>query len=180
MKLVFIYGPPGVGKLTVAMQLAKITGFKVYHNHVSIEFVKSLFDFGTPTFWRLVDKYRKEMLEEVAKENVNTIFTFVYGKGIDDEFTRDIIGRVESHGGRVCFVRLYCEPEILLNRVGRKSRRKFSKLTSKSHLSHLFKKFDISSEIPFVKSLNVDTGGISALKAARRIARYYKLGKKKE
>jgi len=35
MKLVFIYGPPAVGKLTVANALAKVTGFKVFHNHLT-------------------------------------------------------------------------------------------------------------------------------------------------
>ena len=34
MKLVFIYGPPAVGKLTVAKELAALTGFKVFHNQV--------------------------------------------------------------------------------------------------------------------------------------------------
>jgi tRNA uridine 5-carbamoylmethylation protein Kti12 len=121
MNLVYIYGPPAVGKLTVANELAKLTGYKVFHNHVSIVFVKSIFEFGTPTFWRFVDKYRKEMLEGAAKERINTIFTFVYGKGTDDKFVRDILRRVKSHSARVCFVRLYCKPEELARRLGRKS-----------------------------------------------------------
>src|SRR5207249_6103945 len=51
MRLVFIYGPPASGKLTVATELAKLTGFKLFHNHVSIQFVQSIFEFGTKTFW---------------------------------------------------------------------------------------------------------------------------------
>jgi replication-associated recombination protein RarA len=31
--LVFIYGPPAAGKLTVAEALAMRTGHKVFHNH---------------------------------------------------------------------------------------------------------------------------------------------------
>lgn len=48
MKLVFIYGPPAVGKFTVVRELSRQTGFKLYDNHVSINFVKTLFEFGTP------------------------------------------------------------------------------------------------------------------------------------
>lgn len=29
MKLLFLYGPPAVGKLTVANEISKLTGFKV-------------------------------------------------------------------------------------------------------------------------------------------------------
>ena len=124
MRLVFIYGPPAVGKLTVATELAKLTGFKLHHNHVSIDFVRSIFQFGTFPYNKLVDKYRREMLEEAAKENVDTIFTFVYGKGEDDEFVKDIIRRVESHKGKVLFVQLYCSRRELSRRVALKSREK--------------------------------------------------------
>src|SRR6266700_3423248 len=106
MKLVFIYGPPASGKLTVARELSKLTGFKLFDNHVSIRFVESLFDFGTRPFLRLTGKYRMEMIETAAKEGIDTIFTFVYGKTVDDPFVREIKRKVSRHGGKVCFVRL--------------------------------------------------------------------------
>lgn len=178
MKLIFIYGPPAVGKLTVARELAKLTGFKLYHNHVSLEFVKSVFRFGTPTFWRLVDKYRREMLEEAAKEGINTIFTFVYGKGSDDRFVKDIVRRVESHGGRVCFVRLYCSPTELARRVSSKSREKLDKLSTKTGLARIGRRYDLASEVPFGEGLSLDTGVLSAKQTARAIVRRYRLPKK--
>jgi tRNA uridine 5-carbamoylmethylation protein Kti12 len=55
VKLIFIYGPPAVGKLTVASELAKLTGFKLFDNHVSIDFVKSVFDYGTRRYWKLIE-----------------------------------------------------------------------------------------------------------------------------
>ncbi|TMI66797.1 hypothetical protein E6H16_04805 [Candidatus Bathyarchaeota archaeon] len=175
VRLVFIYGPPAVGKLTVAIELSKQTGFKLYHNHVSIDFVKSIFQFGTPVYERLVDKYRREMLEEAAKENVDIIFTFVYGKGEDDEFVKDIIRRVVSHNGEVLFVRLHCSLEELARRVVVKSRRSQGKLASKRDLDSLFKEFDLLSEVPSVESLSIDTSRNSPQKVARLIVRHYEL-----
>ena len=39
MKLVILYGPPGVGKLTVGRELAARTGFKLFHNHLTVDLV---------------------------------------------------------------------------------------------------------------------------------------------
>jgi len=175
VKLIFIYGPPAVGKLTVARKLARMTGYKLYHNHVSIDFVKSVFEFGTPTFWRLVDKFRREMLEEAAKEGIDVIFTFVYDRGSDDEFVNDVVRRVKSQGGMVCFVRLYCDPQELARRVNAKSRKKLGKLVTKSELARMVKKFNLASEVPIAGSLSLDTGSLSAEQAATAIAARFRL-----
>ena len=50
MRLVFLYGPPAVGKLTVAKALARLTGYKVFHNHLTIDLVASILDWGTGPF----------------------------------------------------------------------------------------------------------------------------------
>jgi len=178
VRLVFIYGPPAVGKLTVARELAKLTGFRLYHNHVSVDFVKSVFDFGTPAFWRLVDRVRRDVIEEAAKEGVDVIFTFVYAKGPDDGFVDDIAKRVKSNGGRFCPVRLYCDRGELLRRVPAASRKGMGKLTTKSGLVRMLQKFDLGSEVPGGESLSLDTGEMLPKEAARAIVRHYGLGKK--
>jgi len=35
--LVFIVGPPAVGKMTVGRELSSLTGFPFFHNHLTIE-----------------------------------------------------------------------------------------------------------------------------------------------
>lgn len=37
MKFVLIIGAGAVGKMTVGQELAKITGLKLFHNHMTIE-----------------------------------------------------------------------------------------------------------------------------------------------
>ena len=46
MKLVFLYGSPGVGKLTVAEALSRLTGYKVFHNHLTANIAHLLFEIG--------------------------------------------------------------------------------------------------------------------------------------
>ena len=52
--LVFLIGPPAVGKMTVGAELARRTGLPLYHNHLSIEAVLPVFEYGSPAFDRLV------------------------------------------------------------------------------------------------------------------------------
>ena len=177
MRLVFIYGPPASGKLTVAAELAELTGFKLFHNHVSIQFVQSIFEFGTKTFWRLTNKYRLEMIEEAAKEGVDTIFTFVYSKGEDDRFVRDVLKTVRSHRGQVCFVRLYCDRKELARRVKSSQRRRMGKIGTKKMLSDLFRRYNLDLEIPFHRSLSIDTTKLTPTRVANSIARHYRLMK---
>ncbi|HEX9430033.1 MAG TPA: AAA family ATPase [Candidatus Bathyarchaeia archaeon] len=175
MRLVFIYGPPASGKLTIATELAKLTGFKLFHNHVSIQFVQSIFEFGTKAFWRLTNKYRLEMIKEAAKDRIDTIFTFVYSKDEDDQFVKQILQRVRSRGGQVCFVRLYCDRQELVRRVKASQRKRMGKIGSERTLKDLFQRHNLDSEIPFRKSLSVDTTKQSPRNVARSIARRYKL-----
>lgn len=175
MKLVFIYGPPAVGKLTVGEALAKQTGFRLFHNHLAVDAVKPVFDFGTSSFWKLVGQLRKEVLGEAAKEGVDTIFTFVYAKGEDDEYVKEIVRTVKSHGGEVCFVRLHCTPKELDRRVANKSRKKIGKLTSRSALAELASKFDITSEVPFAGGMSLDTTKASPEKVSAAIAKHFGL-----
>ncbi len=175
MKLIFIYGPPAVGKLSVARELAKLTGFRLFHNHVSIQFVESVFKFGTKAFGRLVDKFRLEMLEEAAKEGVDTIFTFVYVKGVDDPFVRRAVRMVRSQGGQVCFVRLFCGKEELARRVGTEVRKNMGKMSTKSALLRLFATRNLFSEISFQSSVNFDTTVATPRTVAKLVAQHYKL-----
>ena len=139
----------------------------------------SLFEFGSETFNRLTDRYRTEMLEETARERVDTIFTFVYGRPDDDEFVRDIVRRVKHHSGKVFFERLFCDREELAKRVARPGRRALGKLTEKRILYSLYRVHDLDSQVPFQSSLSIDTGKLSPRSAARMIAQHYKLRSKK-
>ncbi len=178
MRLVFIYGPPAVGKLTVAKELSRMTGFKLYHNHVSIQAVKPVFDFGTPTFWKLVNKYRKEVIEEAAKEGIDVIFTLVYSKPWDDPYVEDIRERVKKHGGRVCFVRLYCERKELMERIDSRSRKNWGKLSSRLLLDEMLSSSNLFGRVTGARSLGIDTSVNSPKASAELIVRHFKLSKR--
>jgi hypothetical protein len=88
MKLVIIFGPPAVGKMTVGYELRKLTGLKLFHNHMTIDLVLNFFDFGHPQFHTLVSEFRRRVFEEVVASDVSgLIFTFVWALDHDSDRT---------------------------------------------------------------------------------------------
>lgn len=116
MKLLLIYGSPAVGKLTVANEIAKLTDFKVFHNHLTIDCVLPVFEFGSPGFFDLVHLIRLEIIAEAARQKVNLIYTFCYAKDIDDEHVEKVTQTVTENGGEVCYVLLTAEKSVIEKR----------------------------------------------------------------
>ena len=73
MRLVFIYGPPGAGKLTVARELAALTGLKLFHNHLTVDLVSSVFPRGHPSFGPLITCFRREIFAESLTLDVTNL-----------------------------------------------------------------------------------------------------------
>ncbi|HJQ68677.1 MAG TPA: AAA family ATPase [Blastocatellia bacterium] len=174
MKLIFIYGPPAAGKLTVAKELALATGFKLFHNHLTVDLLTPVFGFGSRPFFRLIDKFRLEIIEEAAKEKLGgLIFTFCYAPGIDDAFVAGVVRAVERHGGQVCFVRLYCDRASLEQRVIDGSRSSHGKLNNVEALREFLDRYDMFSAVSGHESLSIDNSALTPREVARRIiARY--------
>src|SRR5687768_11611189 len=121
MKLLFIYGSPAVGKLTVANEVAARTDFKVFHNHLSIDAVEPIFEYGSRSFIKLITLIRVETIREAASVGQNLIYTFCYAKDFDDPHVKTVTGIVEEAGGEVCFVLLRADRATLDKRVTEES-----------------------------------------------------------
>ena len=130
MLLVFIHGAPAVGKLTVARELASLTGFPLFHNHLTVDLVSSLFAFGTPSFVRLREQIWLAAFAEAARDNLSLIFTFNPERTVNEDFIQKTIDVVETSGGRVVFVELTCSEAELERRMEQPSRKEFGKLAS--------------------------------------------------
>lgn len=123
MKLVIIFGPPAVGKMTVGKELSKLTGFKLFHNHMTIELVLNFFHYSEPSFNKLVASFRKQIFEEVAKSNLaGLIFTFVWAfdSPSDKTYIEEVAKIFEPN--EVFYVELEAELEERLTRNKEESR----------------------------------------------------------
>ncbi len=81
MNFIIIIGAPATGKMTVGQSLSQLTGYKLFHNHMSLELVNQFFDFGTAPFKNLDKKIRFNIFNEVAKSDSKWIY-FYFSLGI--------------------------------------------------------------------------------------------------
>ena len=173
MKLIVIHGAPAVGKLTVAKELEKLTGYKVFHNHLSIDCVKPIFEFGTPEFWRVIGRVRDLIITEAIREKISLIHTFCYEFGADDEYFRKLIAAAEESGGEAHLVLLLCDDDERRRRIGNESRVKIGKLTNPDRVGA--SDVELNTPLPGRETLIIDTTRESPEITARRIAEHYGL-----
>ena len=174
MKLIFIYGIPAVGKLTVAEKLSYITGIPVFHNHLSRDLVGDIYGSDLMANYELVDSIRADVLTYCAKNNTDLIFTYVYGGEEDDVKVQRFTKCVEDNGGEVHFVELLADEEELINRVDNESRKRFKKLTDRNVIQELTKDLD-KFHIPYVNSITINTSELTPDESAKLLAEKIKL-----
>jgi len=171
MKLIFLHGMPGVGKLTVASELANLTGLRLFHNHLTVDLVLSLFEFGSQPFVELRERIWLDTFAQACDAKLEgLIFTFAFEKTVREEFVPNVVRLVESKGGEVVFVNLYCDSAELEKRLTDPARGKFGKLTSLELFRELNSNgtFDTPDNVP--DRISVDITNITPLEAAQKIA----------
>ncbi len=119
MKLLILFGPPAVGKMTVGEIVEKQTDFKLFHNHMITEGVRHIFGGNSPSEDKLSRLIREAIIREAAESGVDLIFTYVWnflkpgGKINIDAFK----AHYESRGGKVIFVELDASREVRMQRA---------------------------------------------------------------
>lgn len=177
MRLIVIHGPPAAGKLTIANALSARTGLKVFHNHLTIDCTAPVFEFGTEAFWDINTRLRCEVIASAARQGIDLIHTFCYGKGPDDEYFRQLIAAAVENGGEVNPVLVHCRDDVRRERIVDESRVLLRKLTDPNSVDRSRQRFDMESPLPDLEdsTLIIDTSDISPEVSAERIIRHFGL-----
>ena len=177
MKLILIFGNSAVGKMTVGQELAKITGLKLFHNHMTIEPVLEIFGgFNV----RAITRLRQVIFEEFAKtDNYGMIFTFMWALDSkeDKEYVAEVKKIFEPYGTEFYHVELVCDLETRLarnateNRLKHKASKRDIEASNKRVLDddkkHRFESYD--GEFDFENYMKIDNTKLPAEEVAKII-----------
>ncbi len=175
MNLVFLHGAPAVGKLTVARELVALTGYRLFHNHLTVDLVSAVFDFGTEPFVLLRERIWLSVFREAAVRSVSLIFTFAPERTVRREFITEAVRAVEEAGGKVLFVELTCDGGELERRIESPARGEFGKLRSVELYRELKEAGVFQYPALAETKLSLDTTSRQPEETARLIAEHFQL-----
>ena len=183
MKLVFILGNAAVGKMTVGQELMKITGLRLFHNHITIEPVLEVF--GEWNLDAILDS-RDVLFREFAKTDkygMITTLMFAFDEKEDWDYLERIKNILKPYNTEFYYVELVAPQKIRLQRNVTENRlkNKASKRdieTSNQRLinddaNHRFESYD--GEVDFDNYIKIDNSDLPPEKVAVMIKEKFNL-----
>ena len=181
MKLLILIGNSAVGKMSVGQELAKITPFRLFHNHMMIEPVLEIFGSFRGD---VIQKLRKVIFEEFAKSNnYGMIFTFMWAFDMPSDWeylesVKAIFGLPEED---VYYVELIAPQEVRLQRNATENRlkHKASKRDIDASNARLLRDDEnyrcesLPGEIPFPNYLRIENSDLTPEESAARIKTHF-------
>ena len=168
MKLVLLVGNGAVGKMTVGQELMKLTGLRLFHNHMTIEPVLEIFGtFHTDAILQM----REVIFREFAKsDNYGMIHTirWAFDMQEDWDYINHVVDIFKEHNAEIYCVELVAPQEIRLqrnetpNRLAHKASKR-DLASSRARVIAMDEKFRLESnpgEIPFENYMRIDNSNL--------------------
>jgi len=177
MKLVFLHGDPATGKYTVGRELAALTGYEFYHNHLVVDEVLTRHAFGTPGFVVERDRrWRDYFTRQIQERPRGVIFTFNPENTVPQVFIDWLFATFRAARIDLLSVGLTASESAIESRLASKQRQGFRKLTDIEHYRQLRATGSFDTPIIPRTDLRIDTEAHPPAAAAQEIARHFGLG----
>jgi hypothetical protein len=183
MKLLFMIGNAAVGKMTVGQELMKITGLRLFHNHMTIEPVIEIFGYYNGA---AINRLRQVIFEEFAKsDQYGMIFTYMWAfdRQADWDYVEQVKKIFEPYGTEFYYVELVASREVRLqrnitdNRLQNKASKRNVALSNQRLIDddQKYRLESMDGEIPFDHYLKIDNTNLAPDVVAQRIKEQFHL-----
>jgi AAA domain len=187
MNFIMLFGPQAVGKMTVGQELEKKLGYRLLHNHMTIDLLVPFFGFSEE-MWQLSTHFREEIFRSVAKTDLpGFTFTFLWDFSSQEDW--EVVERMctifRMQQIPIYFVELQAEVERRLkrnvteNRLAHKPTKR-NIVLSEADLLRSMKTGRLQSregEIDEENYLRIQTDELTASETADKIIHYFELNK---
>lgn len=180
MKFVCILGDSAVGKMTVGQELERLTGFSLFHNHMTIELVLDVFkSFHIPA----IEALRKTIFNEFIKTDLpGMIHTLQLPFDVKEEieYLEQLIDFFESNGVTSYIIELDAALEERLrrnkteNRLHHKPSKRNIEISENRLLNayHKYRFISMPGEIKHPRFLQIDNTSLDPKDVAQMIYEY--------
>lgn len=177
MKLVLLIGNGAVGKMTVGQELMKLTGLRLFHNHMTIEPVLEIFgSFHVPAILGMREVIFREFAKSDSYGMIHTVM-WAFDEPEDWEYMRHVVDIFEAEGAEIYCVELVAPLEIRLQRNETENRLKHNASkrdieASRQRVIDMDLKHRFESkpgEIPFENYLRIDNSDLMPATVAQMI-----------
>lgn len=172
MQFIFLYGKPATGKLTVGQELAKLTSYPLFHNHLIVDAVKAIHPFASAGFIAMRDALWRTAFTQIVKATdlPGLIFTFNPEETVPQAFVDDLFAMFDDAGHDIRVFELTCPEEEIERRLAQPSRSNYGKLTDPALYQKAREDGFFSTPRITRNRTVIDTSAQSAAKSARLIA----------
>lgn len=171
--LIHLNGFPGVGKLTVAKELAGLTGARLIDNHALINLAYLATEQGTPEYLEFLTRITDALYDTLVNTPSikNLILTNALAEGIEDDEMRFNKVAELARRRQELFVPVYLKCNVDENkaRVIQPERASKQKLVNPEALENLQKKYKIYHPASVPNGLEIDVTKLSAQDTAQMI-----------
>ena len=183
MKLLFMIGNAAVGKMTDGQELMKLTGLRLFHNHMTIEPVIEIFGQYNG---KAINRLRQVVFEEFAKSDCyGMIFTYMWAfdQKADWDYVEYVKSIFELYNTEFYYVELVAPREIRLerniteNRLQNKASKRDIEVSNQRLINddtkYRLESFD--GEIPFDNYIKIDNSQLPPDVVAKMIQEKFNL-----
>jgi hypothetical protein len=176
MKIVYLYWPPAVWKLTTAKELSKRTNYKIFHNHLSHDLVSSVINYeeNKDIFFPIIKDLNLFFLSKIPDTLEWLIITNCYEGWKDDNYINEIIKIFSNRNIKIYFIRLETWEETLLKRVENNDRKNTTKLKNRTKLKEILKTNNYLQNIKWVGTLVINNTDLQVENVVDEIIEYIK------